>query len=532
MFVFVFLLSFCSVSYQVLFSYIISDISEHSRVFVYSLTAGVYFLSLGLGAYLQGRFYSKEGWGLLVKVEALLVLLAPLSLFGIYFLAILFPITLGSWVSAYLGIFYYKSLMLVLFAQIFVCIIGILSGFELPIFLKYLQKTGLVIFLNYSAGLLAGIFLPLFLIPKLDFFGTFLLVVYCNFFVLAYLTYLFKKTMYTKYLTLLVVLSLMLLASTFYKDKIFNFYLKTRYFSIELNKNNSLSDVKNIFDNISDIKHFRTKYQSVDIVSPYVTRNLPEVFKTFSIFLDQKPQIDLFDWRVYHESMVEGSVNLFNKKPKKILVLGAGDGLIVSQILKFIPNCEKIDWVELDLQVLNFFKNLYPLSLINQKVFSSKKVNIHIDDAFHFLKNTKNKYNAVFIDFPFPFNQDLSRLYSVEFYKLLKKVLLKKSYIVADVLVVNKKENIIPKKFTLPQSIVSSTLRAAGFKSLFFYGKKEPFLFAQLTQEKLLFDYSKLSNQITLSTKNNLQKLSAKYLNIQIKSENINSIFKPLSFIP
>lgn len=525
-------LSFCSASYQILFSYIISDISEHSHVFVYSLTAGVYFLSLGLGAYLYNRFYNKRKLDLLIKIESLLVFMVPISVFGIYISAIIFSIIVGPWLEIQWDLFYYKNIFLVLLSQSFVVIIGVLSGFELPIFLKISPKTGFVIFLNYTAGLFAGLFLPILLIPYLDFFGTFLFISYCNLFVLIYFIYFLYKTFSIKRVISLMVLSSILFFSAFYKDRFFNFYLKTQYFNIELNQNNTLMDIKNILNKISFIEHFRTPYQAVDIISPYTTRKLPNFFKTFSIFLDKKPQLNLLDWKVYHESMVEGSINLFQKNPKKILVLGGGDGLVVSQILKLIPESEKIDWVELDSKVLHFFKNLAPLIKINKSAFSSKKVHSHIGDAFHFVKNTKTKYDAIFLDFPFPFNQDSSRLYSVEFYQLLKKILSIESYIVADVLVLTRKHDVFPENFILPQSIFSSTLKAAGFKSVFFYGTAEPFLFAQVKHKTLFFNSKKFSKKISPYTKNNLKKLDAKYLNIQLKSDYINSIFKPLSFIP
>ncbi|MBE8162777.1 MAG: hypothetical protein HAW63_02175, partial [Bdellovibrionaceae bacterium] len=320
--------------------------------------------------------------------------------------------------------------------------------------------------------------------------------------------------------------------STLYKDSIYHFYLKAHYFNVQLNKNNNLVNVKNILNKVSFIKHFRTPYQSVDIISPYTTRKLPDIFKTFSIFLNKNPQMNLFSWKVYHESMVEGSINLFKKTPKKILVLGGGDGLIVSQILKFIPQSKSIDWVELDSQLLYFFKNFYPINLINKSAFSSKKVHSYIDDAFHFVKNTKNKYDAVFLDFPFPFNQDISRLYSVEFYTLLKKLLSKESYIVADALVLTEKNYVLPSNFILPQSIISATLKAAGFKSLFFYGINEPFVFAQVNKQSLFFDEKKFSNKISLNTRKNLKQLSFKYLKIHNNLKNSNSIFKPLKFSP
>ncbi|MBE8222102.1 MAG: hypothetical protein HAW60_05175 [Bdellovibrionales bacterium] len=527
----VFILSFCSVSYQILLSYIIADVSESSHVFVYSLTAGVYFLSLGIGAYIYNTFFSKKELGLLIKIESWLIFLVPIFIFGIYISAIIFSVIVGPWMQSELNLFYYKNILLVFCLQFFVIIIGILSGFELPIFLKISPKTGMIIFLNYVAGLFAGLLLPIFIIPNIDFFGSFLFVSYLNFFILAYLIY-YYKVFFVKNILLLVSLSVALFLSASYKDNIFNFYLKTHYFNAELNKNNNIFDLKNIFNKISNIEHFRTKYQSIDVISPYTTRKLPDIFKTFSIFLDKKTQINLLDWRVYHESMVAGSINLFKKNPKKILVLGGGDGLIVSQILKFIPNSQRIDWVELDPKVMQFFKNLSPLNLINKSAFSSKKVYSYIEDAFHFVKNSKNKYDAIFIDFPLPFNQDLSRLYSVEFYKLLAKILSKNSYIVADVLLITKKNYIFPKNFILPQSIFSSTLKDAGFKSVFFYGPEEPFLFAQINKKSLSFNFKKLSKKISTKTKKNLIKLNNNSLGVKIKKEYINSIFKPMSFIP
>jgi len=97
-----------------------------------------------------------------------------------------------------------------------------------------------------------------------------------------------------------------------------------------------------------------------------------------------------------HQKMVDinkESVNTYNlpynliKKPKKVLILGAGTGNDVAVALK--RGAEKIDAVEIDPMIIEI-GNLHP-----NKPYQNKKVKIFNDDARAFLKKSDEKYDLI-----------------------------------------------------------------------------------------------------------------------------------------
>ncbi|EKE04242.1 MAG: spermine synthase [uncultured bacterium] len=82
---------------------------------------------------------------------------------------------------------------------------------------------------------------------------------------------------------------------------------------------------------------------------------------------------------------------IFNQNIKNILILGMGTGKLATDFLKLIPALKSIDIVELDPKVVNIDETYFDFE-------SNKKINIHIQDARVFVRNTKNKYDLVILD--------------------------------------------------------------------------------------------------------------------------------------
>lgn len=107
---------------------------------------------------------------------------------------------------------------------------------------------------------------------------------------------------------------------------------------------------------------------------------------------------------------------LFHKEPKEILVLGAGIGGLISEILKH--PLKKIDYVELDPLLIDMVKK-FPTDL-TEKELSDKRVNIINADSRFFIRQTYNKYDLVLIGFSTPWDLAINRLFTREFFSLLK----------------------------------------------------------------------------------------------------------------
>lgn len=135
------------------------------------------------------------------------------------------------------------------------------------------------------------------------------------------------------------------------------------------------------------------------------------------LYLNQGKQLSTFDEWMYHEPLVHPAMQLA-ANPKNVLVMGAGDGCAIREILKY-PNVEKITLVDLDPEMTDVGKNHPILRKVNQDAFWSPKVEVINTDAFTFLEQNNRFFDVIIADFPDPRSIDLSRLYSKEMYNLV-----------------------------------------------------------------------------------------------------------------
>ena len=93
-------------------------------------------------------------------------------------------------------------------------------------------------------------------------------------------------------------------------------------------------------------------YQNIDIIPKrflkYPIPHLTLYGKGMALYLNRQPQFFSNFWKTYHESIVVGGAVLTGKEPENILILGGGDGLLVSQIIEFYKNVNTITLVEID----------------------------------------------------------------------------------------------------------------------------------------------------------------------------------------
>ncbi len=125
-----------------------------------------------------------------------------------------------------------------------------------------------------------------------------------------------------------------------------------------------------------------------------------EIFDLFdygkSLVIDGIAQSAEKDEWVYHESLIHPALILqpVNKK-LEILVLGAGEGATLRELLKY-KNVKRIAAVDIDLEAVKIFKKFFPK--MHQESFDDKRVNLVIDSAENFLKKTEKKYDIIFSD--------------------------------------------------------------------------------------------------------------------------------------
>ena len=113
----------------------------------------------------------------------------------------------------------------------------------------------------------------------------------------------------------------------------------------------------------------------------------------------------------------------FEGIPKRILVLGGGDGLAVREVLKY-KSVESVTLVDLDPAMTALSTALPVLAELNKRSLEDNRVKVINADAFVWLDNTKTEpFDVAIVDFPDPNNFALGKLYTTRFYKLLRSKL-------------------------------------------------------------------------------------------------------------
>jgi spermidine synthase len=210
-------------------------------------------------------------------------------------------------------------------------------------------------------------------------------------------------------------------------------------------------------------------------------------------------------------------------------VLGAGDGMLLRELLRY-PEIKNITLIELDPFMIDLALNHEYFVRYNRSSLMDPRVHVIIDDAYSFLRQTQEKYDGAFVDFPFPNNYELSKLFSREFYGLLRSALTGDGFAVLDAPIVRFEESSDSVVHPRPQDIVVSTLKSAGFPSLLFYGPVEPFVFVSMRERELRFNYEKLPSFVENRVLLNLTNLNHVLTAADIREENVNTLYKPKRF--
>jgi spermidine synthase len=171
------------------------------------------------------------------------------------------------------------------------------------------------------------------------------------------------------------------------------------------------------------------------------------------LFLNGNLQFSSRDEYRYHEALVHPLLAEL-AHPKRVLVLGGGDGLAVREILKY-PSVESVTLVDLDPEMTILFSQTDFLASLNGGALRSPKVRVINADAFVWLQDVREQFDAIVVDFPDPSNYSIGKLFSVTFYRRLAAVLAPNGWAVV--------QSTSP--LVAPQAYwcVDNTLQAAGF---------------------------------------------------------------------
>lgn len=162
---------------------------------------------------------------------------------------------------------------------------------------------------------------------------------------------------------------------------------------------------KNVRFSIKVDKHLVSKqseFQRIDVFESYE-------FGRF-LTLDGFMMLTEKDEFIYHEMMVHVPMAV-KPKVKKVLVIGAGDGGTVRELVKY-ETIEQIDMVEIDKMVVDVCREYLP---ITSNKLDDPRVNIFFEDGLKFVRSKVNEYDLILVDSTDPFGPG-EDLFTREFY--------------------------------------------------------------------------------------------------------------------
>jgi spermidine synthase len=375
----VLIIATCGLVYELLAgtlaSYVLGD-----SVTQFSLIIGIYLFALGGGAWLS-RFIESGLARKFIEVELGVALLGGAS-------APLLFLSFGR-----LGYF-----QVVLYGMVLA--IGVLVGLELPLLMRILKDVldfkelvSRVLTFDYIGALVASLLFPIFLVPKLGLVRTSLVFGLLNAGVGLWATWFMRPLIKGDVAGLrgraAIVMTLLVIGI------------------IKANALTTLAEDELFADEIVHARN--TPYQRI-----VITRGRAG----FQLFLNGHLQFSSADEYRYHEALVHPAMVLAGS-PRRVLVLGGGDGLALREILRYWT-VETVTLVDLDPAMTSLSDSFAPLAELNSHSFYDPRVRVINEDAMIWLEEARGPFDAAIIDFPDPNTFSLGKLYTTRFYRLLK----------------------------------------------------------------------------------------------------------------
>jgi len=378
----VFVIATCGLVYELiagtLASYLLGD-----SVTQFSTVIGVYLFSMGIGSFLS-RYVVRNIIAVFIEVEMIVGLVGGCS--AILLFAIFEHVT---------------SFRVVLYSLI--VIIGTLVGLEIPLLMRILKNhfefkelVSRVFTFDYIGALFASLLFPLLLVPHLGLVRSSFLFGALNVLVALITLHLFRCEIgWVRLLRgtgLLILLGIVF--GFVYAEKLMTFAESTVYPEPVLYAKSS-------------------SYQRIV---------LTKADHDLRLYLNGNLQFSSRDEYRYHEALVHVGLGGI-AEPKKVLVLGGGDGLAVREVLKH-DAVQSVTLVDLDPEVTRLFSHDAILRELNANALRSPRVRVINRDAFTWLRDENHdRFDFIVADFPDPSNYSIGKLYTTTFFRLVHDAL-------------------------------------------------------------------------------------------------------------
>lgn len=347
-----------------------------------SIVLASFVSSMGLGSLFSKRLlrWPVESF---VALESLLALIGGTSAIVLY--------------AAFAWVDIYNVALIVVSSAI-----GALVGCEIPLLMTMLQRirpqhSGAsladLLAADYLGAVIAGVVFPLMVLPSLGQIDAALAVGALNGSAGLLVLWLLGTELPARRRTALVVPLVVVLAGLA--------IVASRAHAFEVSARQALYD-----DPI--LRTVNSKYQQVVITQ--------STQGDVRLFLDGDLQFSSVDEYRYHESLVHPAMA---GPHARVLVLGGGDGLAMREVLRY-PDVRRAVEVELDPKMIDIARHDPRISALNRGSLNSPRVQVVNADAFTWLRHQGERFDVVIADFPDPDDAAVAKLYSVDFYALLR----------------------------------------------------------------------------------------------------------------
>lgn len=383
----VIVVALCGIVYELIIASVSSYLLGNS-VYQFSMTIGFFMFAMGIGSYIS-KWFHDDLVATFINVEIIVALIGGFSSSVLF---LMFP--------------YASMYQPVMFGLII--LVGTCVGLEIPLLARILSRStewkesiANVLSLDYLGALGGSVAFPLLMLPMLGLFQSSFVIGLLNIAVAILSIFIFGRSIShsrTRLLASLGVLGLLVTGLAFSESL------------------TQFAESKLYADKIIYTK--QTPYQRI-----VVTEN--KVNSGIRLYLDKHIQFASLDEYRYHEALVHPVMSIEGSR-EEVLILGGGDGLAVREVLKY-EDVKRITIIDIDPAITELCSSFQPIVRLNQGALKNDKVKIINADAFSHLLDYAGldtskhpRFNRVIIDLPDPHNEVLDKLYSKEFYSIVR----------------------------------------------------------------------------------------------------------------
>ncbi len=153
-----------------------------------------------------------------------------------------------------------------------------------------------------------------------------------------------------------------------------------------------------------------TDYADVEIVDTYGYGKI--------LAIDGWTQSAQDDEAQYHETLVAPALALLPREPRRVAILGGGEGATLREVLRF-RDVERCVMVDIDAKLVAICREHLPEW--SAGAFEDPRAELVIGDARDFLASSRETFDVIVADLPDAcFGEPLQALYSRRFYELVR----------------------------------------------------------------------------------------------------------------